>query len=599
MILLGFLLVNIQNVSGQTDFHKQYKKDMASANAEMIIYDADTDGFYFRDKKTKKWGLYSGTRLLIPARYDSLFTMTTIYGYFAKKGDKWGAVYEGTEEEIAIPFEYDEIRTYRYHYAIYGLEVLGLRKGEKWYYKLNESTDIPAEDITSFNNGYSLKWKNDTLAYLAPIAENGVEGVNKRNNLPQALIYNSSDVVTQLSVKEYEGYFYDRTYVMNRGGKCHFIYLEDGIYNNTRVDIPKGIPVKGVGVSYDVAVLFVTLKDPETERLALGVLHDKYDTVTKRSTGMHFEYLTGFDYSAIHVHALNPHYTANLISFQDFTTKKYGTGLVTYAYDPITYKPRHPKLRMVLPFEWDKIAEKETKKGYDLLYFTNKDQEIQFPDQLEISSENTDFSIFTQCKCMKGTVKTTDIFGELFYMTGRSGDKYILLYQGFDRYGKRMTKCIQTDALPDLKQLQDNEYLDVYIDGKFARINMYVEYVISPEYTRIEDKDGTYSFVYKGDLKGLAMIDGSYFELIIPAEYQNLRSCMGGDLWLAQKDNKWGVLGYDGKQISVPFEYDEILDTDDGNTFPAMKNGKWGRITYNGKEIQPFIYNSPKEIPGN
>jgi hypothetical protein len=82
---------------------------------------------------------------------------------------------------------------------------------------------------------------------------------------------------------------------------------------------------------------------------------------------------------------------------------------------------------------------------------------------------------------------------------------------------------------------------------------------------------------------------------IISMEYQELRQCVFNRL-LAKKDNKWGMVDYNKKEIT-PFNYDDMVATETGAI--VVVNGKYGFIDLTGKELIPFIYDDLTENTNN
>ena len=61
--------------------------------------------------------------------------------------------------------------------------------------------------------------------------------------------------------------------------------------------------------------------------------------------------------------------------------------------------------------------------------------------------------------------------------------------------------------------------------------------------------------------------------------------------FLALKNEKWGLVGYDGRLI-IPFQYSGLRNAAD-NYVSAQENNKWGLISFDNDVIIPFRYTEP------
>ena len=72
------------------------------------------------------------------------------------------------------------------------------------------------------------------------------------------------------------------------------------------------------------------------------------------------------------------------------------------------------------------------------------------------------------------------------------------------------------------------------------------------------------------------------------AKYQETLMTTSGGLTAAKRNDKWGFVNHNGKEI-CPFKYDSVLPFLMGTATVSIAN-QWGVIDDNGKEIVPVYY---------
>lgn len=145
-ILIPFEYDDHFKYAGKGLYHtsKNGKKGMIDEQNKVLIpfeYEDIEDFFdYLKVMKTKKWGLVArkGYKLALPCRYDKIESANKDYAV-VRKGAKWGIVKVAANEQVVIPFNYEEL----------GLFYEGLaraKKNGKWgFVDSNNKTVIPFE----------------------------------------------------------------------------------------------------------------------------------------------------------------------------------------------------------------------------------------------------------------------------------------------------------------------------------------------------------------------------------------------------------------------------------------------------------------------
>ena len=110
---------------------KNGKEGMIDEQNHVLIpfeYDDIEDFFsYLKVMKDKKWGLVArdGYKLALPCRYDKIESANKDYAV-VRKGAKWGIVKVAVNEQVVIPFEYDEL-------GMFSEGLARAKKNGKWY----------------------------------------------------------------------------------------------------------------------------------------------------------------------------------------------------------------------------------------------------------------------------------------------------------------------------------------------------------------------------------------------------------------------------------------------------------------------------------
>jgi hypothetical protein len=98
---------------------------------------------------------------------------------------------------------------------------------------------------------------------------------------------------------------------------------------------------------------------------------------------------------------------------------------------------------------------------------------------------------------------------------------------------------------------------------------------VKMEYDHIK-KYGNY---FVSSLNGKKGLISQRYEVLLDPQYDSLFALNYGQLWLAQKRGKWGLIepGAEGTQERVPFELDEVQLKETYYSYHTVKkNGKWG-----------------------
>ena len=91
------------------------------------------------------------------------------------------------------------------------------------------------------------------------------------------------------------------------------------------------------------------------------------------------------------------------------------------------------------------------------------------------------------------------------------------------------------------------------------------------------------------------LLEDGKFDEVLPAEFDKIESVLGGDFWKVQAGKKFGMYYQDGRK-SLDCIYDEIkLNGWDGG-YLVKKDNKWGVMGYEGNVIYEIKYNSVEDI---
>lgn len=113
--------------------------------------------------------------------------------------------------------------------------------------------------------------------------------------------------------------------------------------------------------------------------------------------------------------------------------------------------------------------------------------------------------------------------------------------------------------------------------------------IVTPFYYDNCKADSSYLYLSKGAF--VTPFDPRKEQVVLPFEYNNTQNIEGSDNFIAQKENKYGIVN-SKNEVLVPFVYDNIKNTAKPNMLIIQQGGKYGIIDNSNKLLYGMIDNA-------
>ncbi|NLR67007.1 WG repeat-containing protein [Chitinophaga varians] len=127
-------------------------------------------------------------------------------------------------------------------------------------------------------------------------------------------------------------------------------------------------------------------------------------------------------------------------------------------------------------------------------------------------------------------------------------------------------------------------------NGKKGMVNEKGQWVLKPEYDKLEVAFNVYLALYK---QGKMTYADTWGKLLLPLQFEKA-GILDDDRYDVKQNGKWGIYDVKQRQLTIPAVYDEI-DYCGGcgsksDYLYAKKNGKWGIISAANEVLVPFAF---------
>lgn len=136
----------------------------------------------------------------------------------------------------------------------------------------------------------------------------------------------------------------------------------------------------------------------------------------------------------------------------------------------------------------------------------------------------------------------------------------------------------------------DRSMFIVSSNGKKGLINEKGQWVLKPEYDKLEVAFNIYLALYK---QGKMTYADTWGKLLVPLQFEKV-GILDDDRYDVKQQGKWGIYNVRQRQLAIPAVYDEF-DYCGGcgrksDYIYAKKNGKWGIISATNEVLVPFAF---------